>query len=70
MKLVLLNHFKLQTLITYLSKLIEQANRNASRKKGGYRYATYFRTVAGPLTYDTIQRNLEHSVPSHNGYYR
>lgn len=54
-----------------LGKLIEHANRNALRKKGGYRYdkiikrfSAYFRMIAGPLTYETIQKNLEHSLPS------
>lgn len=54
-----------------LNKLIEATNRNATRKKGGYRYdsglkkfATYLRMIAGPLSYDTIQRNLPGALPS------
>lgn len=54
-----------------LGKLIEQAQRNFSRENGGYRYdniikrfATYFRMIAGPLSYESIQKNLEHSLPS------
>lgn len=54
-----------------LSKLISAADKNSNLKKGGYRYdpeikryATYLRMIAGPLAYDTIQKNLEHSLPS------
>lgn len=54
-----------------LGKLISAADRNSKRKKGGYRYdseikryASYLRMLAGPLAYETIQRNLEHSLPS------
>ena len=54
-----------------LGKLIEHANKNATRKKGGHRYeniikrfSSYFRMIAGPLAYETIRRNLEHSLPS------
>lgn len=54
-----------------LNKLIEAADRNATRKKGGYRYehaeksfATYLRMVSGPLAYETIQKNLSTCLPS------
>lgn len=49
-----------------LERLRSTAERNESREKGGYRYdrdnqyfATYLRLMAGPLAYDTIQRNLQ-----------
>lgn len=55
----------------FLDKLVLTAKRNENRKKGGYRYDTisksigmYLRIVAGPFAYDTIQRNLECSLPS------
>lgn len=55
----------------FLNKLISAANRNAKREKGGYRYdedikfyASYLRMITGPLAYETLQRNLEHSLPS------
>lgn len=55
----------------FLNKLLIAANRNASRKSGGYRYdddvrsfASYFRMLAGPLAYDTIQRNLPCALPA------
>lgn len=54
-----------------LNKLVEAADRNATRKKGGYRYeyaeksfATYLRMVSGPLAYETIQKNLSTALPS------
>lgn len=54
-----------------LNKLIEAADRNATRKKGGYRFendeksfATYLRMISGPLAYDTIQKNLPSALPS------
>lgn len=50
----------------FLNKLQATANQNAKREKGGYRYdpetklfASYFRMIAGPLTYNTLQKNLE-----------
>lgn len=55
----------------FLGKLLDAANRNSSRKKGGYRYdteikryAAYLRMICGPLAYETIQRNLECALPS------
>lgn len=55
----------------FLNKLLSAADRNSKRKKGGYRYdsdikryASYLRMIAGPLAYETIQKNLEHSLPS------
>lgn len=54
-----------------LDQLQSAADRNSSRKPGGYRYdstiklfATYLRLIAGRLAYETIQRNLECSLPS------
>lgn len=54
-----------------LNKLIEAADRNATRKPGGYRFgiceksfATYLRMIAGPLAYGTIQKNLPTALPS------
>lgn len=47
------------------------ADRNATRKPGGYRYETdvkrfvaYLRQIAGPLAYHTLQRNLRCALPS------
>lgn len=47
------------------------ASKNASRPKGGYRYddemksyASYYRLIAGPLAYQTLQKNLPHVLPS------
>lgn len=55
----------------FLNKLLGAADKNAFRKPGGYRYeddvklfATYIRNIAGPLAYDTIQRNLKSALPS------
>lgn len=55
----------------FLELLFLAAKKNESRKKGGYRYdlnvklfATYFRMIAGPLAYETIQKNLSCSLPS------
>lgn len=54
-----------------LTKLLLSADRNSSREKEGYRYdseiklfASYIRMIAGPLAYETIQRNLEGAIPS------
>lgn len=54
-----------------LNKLISAADRNSARKKGGFRYdseiksyASYLRLICGPLAYQTIQHNLEYSLPS------
>lgn len=55
----------------FLTKLLSTANRNTNRKKEGYRYdrdiqlyASYIRMIAGPLAYETLQRNLEAALPS------
>lgn len=55
----------------FLNKLVSMADRNAMRKSGGYRYdsdvqnfALYFRILAGPMAYETIQRNLPCAIPS------
>lgn len=55
----------------FLEKLQSAEKRNENRKKGGYRYdddiksfGLYLRLLAGPLAYDTIQRNMECSLPS------
>lgn len=55
----------------FLTKLLEAANRNSTRKAGGYRYdpevklfASYLRMIVGPLAYETIHRNLEAAIPS------
>lgn len=55
----------------FLNKLVSTAKRNENRQKGGYRYdndsksiGMYLRIVSGPFVYETIQRNLQHSLPS------
>lgn len=55
----------------FLNRLMETAHRNENRKSGGKRYdgdiqnvAKYLRLIAGPFAYDTIQRNLDCSLPS------
>lgn len=54
-----------------LEKLKAIADKNATRKKPGYRYdidikqlATYIRILGGALLYETIHRNLELALPS------
>lgn len=54
-----------------LNKLIEAADRNGTRKKGGYRFkyaeksfATYLRMLSGPLAYETMQKNIPTALPS------
>lgn len=54
-----------------LNKLLETANQNMLRPKGGYRFdskvksfAVYFRILAGRMAYQTLQANLELSLPS------
>lgn len=54
-----------------LNKLIEAADRNSMREKGGFRYdseikkyASHLRLICGPLAYQTIQHNLQYSLPS------
>lgn len=55
----------------FLKQLISTAERNAGRKKGGYRYesdlqhfAMLLRMLSGPLGYQTLQSNLEGVLPS------
>lgn len=54
-----------------LHKLLATADKNASTSKGGYRfdeevksYASYLRMLAGPLAYETLQKNLPLALPS------
>lgn len=60
-----------------LNTFLETANSNSQTEKGGYRYsddtqkfATFFRIVAGPIAYETIQRNMSHAFPSINSVNR
>lgn len=55
----------------FLRKMLTNADRNIHRRPGGYRYddetktiASYFRMLAGPLAYQTIQNNLPCALPS------
>lgn len=55
----------------FLGMLLAAANKNSTRKKGGYRYdshiklfASFLRMLIGPIAYETLQKNLEHSLPS------
>lgn len=55
----------------FLNKLVETADRNYGREKHGYRFdwdikyfASYIRMLAGPLCYETLQKNLVGSLPS------
>lgn len=55
----------------FLNRLLVTADRNACRSENGYRYdddimnfAIYFRMLAGPLAYNTIQNNLACAIPS------
>lgn len=55
----------------FLNRLLATADQNACRSEGGYRYdadiknfAVYFRMLAGPLAYNTIQKNLVCALPS------
>lgn len=55
----------------FLNKLLSAADRNSKREQGGYRYdwdvklfAAYLRTLIGPFAYETLQKNLVHSLPS------
>lgn len=55
----------------FLNKLVKAADQNLKRPKAGYRYAedvkyfsSYIRMIAGPLAYETLQRNLEGALPS------
>lgn len=64
----------------FLNILQTTASRNETRQQGGYRYdhqlklfASYFRMMAGPLAYNTIQKNIPcalPSLPSTNRYIR
>lgn len=54
-----------------LRRLLSAADRNVKREKGGYRYdvdvklyAAYLRMLIGPMAYETLQKNLEYSLPS------
>lgn len=54
-----------------LNKLIEIADKNYSTTKPGYRFddsvkkwAAYLRMIAGPLAYQSLQKNLELCLPS------
>lgn len=54
-----------------LKKLITATVRHSQRKPGGYRYdpdiklfAAYLRMIAGPLAYQTLQKNLQSALPS------
>lgn len=54
-----------------LNKMLDVANKNASRPKNGYRYddeiksyASYYRLLSGPLAYETLQKNLPCALPS------
>lgn len=64
------NQFDTQT-HRVLHKLVETADKNASRPISGYRfddelksYASYLRFLAGPLAYETLQRNMPLALPS------
>lgn len=55
----------------FLNLLLTTADKNAKTTKGGYRfdeklteYASYFRLLAGPLAYGTLQKNLPLALPS------
>lgn len=55
----------------FLNRLLETADKNASRPKNGYRYdddikgyASYYRLLSGPLAYKTLQKNLPCALPS------
>lgn len=55
----------------FLNKLMAVANKNATTTKKGFRFdddiksfASYFRMLAGPMAYETVQRNLEAALPS------
>lgn len=55
----------------FLNKLMATADKNSTRDIHGYRYddetkqfAAYFRMLAGPFAYETIQANLECALPS------
>lgn len=55
----------------FLRQLNDAADRNANRERGGYRFsratkqfATYIRIIAGPLAYETLQRNLRCALPA------
>lgn len=54
-----------------LNVLLAEANKNIQRQKKGYRFtekvrqlASYYRLIAGPLAYESLQRNLELCLPT------
>lgn len=55
----------------FLNLLLAEANKNVERPKEGYRFtekikkmASYYRLVAGPYAYESLQRNLELCLPT------
>lgn len=61
----------------FIDKLSKTADQNKDRTPTGYRYDddskqffTYMRMVAGPLAYETLQRNMESEIPSLNSVNR
>lgn len=55
----------------FLGLLKASADQNVERKKEGYRFdetvkklACYYRMIAGPMAYESLQRNLDLSLPS------
>lgn len=55
----------------FLGMLLAAADKNSTREKGGYRYdshiklfSSYLRMLIGPIAYETLQQNLQHSLPS------
>lgn len=55
----------------FLDLLQTTANINSTRNKHGFRFppdlkriSTYLRMIMGPLSYETVQKNLEFSLPS------
>lgn len=65
--------FSTQSSLTHsvLYKLLETADRNITKAKGGYRYteeiksfATYIRMLAGRYSYTDLQKNFELCLPS------
>lgn len=55
----------------FLDMLQSTANTNSTRKKGGFRFSpdlkrisTYLKMIMGPLAYETVQKNLQFSLPS------
>lgn len=55
----------------FLNRMLETADKNVSCPKNGYRYdddiksfAAYYRLLAGPLAYKTLQKNLPCALPA------